>query len=133
MYIEASVAAAKALEDRTAGGDLDLTLTIADGSRSGVADPAFQAHLQPIVAWAHAIWAAWLPLEDLRHMATWAVRRLASASKPWASACGPATATAASLARLGSLFGDSLTLVTQSGFELLLTRDAPALIAAHVR
>ena len=127
------VATAKAMGDRTSGGDLDLTLAVADGARGGMADPAFQAHLQPIVTWAHAVWSSWIPRADLVDLAAWAVRTLASARRPWAAVCGPATATAASLARLGWRFRDGLTLVTHSGEEVLLTQDSPARVAAIVR
>ena len=41
------VAAAKALGDRTCGGDLDLTLAVADGARGGMADPAFRRTSSP--------------------------------------------------------------------------------------
>ena len=58
------VAAAKPLGDCTFGGDLDLTLAVADGARGGMADPAFQAHLKPIVAWAQAVWASHLPRSE---------------------------------------------------------------------
>ena len=127
------VAAAKALGDRTGGGDLDLTLAVADGSRGGTADPAFQAHLQPIVAWARAVWESWMPRAEMLHTAAWAVRRLAVARRPWAVVGGPAAATVASTARLGWRFRDGLTMVTQAGVELLLTRDPPARVAALVK
>ena len=127
------VAAAKALGDRTAGGDLDLTLAVADGARGGMADPVFQAHLAPIVAWAQAAWETWMPRADMLHMASWAVGRSVSARRPWAVVCGPATATVASLARLGWRFRDGLTMVTQMGVELVLTQDPPARVAALVK
>ncbi len=127
------VAVAKALGDRTGGGDLDLTLAVADGSRGGTADPAFQAHLQPIVAWARAVWESWMPRAELLHTAAWAIRRLATAKRPWAVVGGPAAATVASMARLGWRFRDGLTMITQTGVELLLTRDPPAMVAALVK
>ena len=42
----------------TCGQDLDIALMIADGP-SGKADPAYEAHLQPIGMWAKAIWEEW--------------------------------------------------------------------------
>ena len=54
MQQRRAVAAATA---RTVGsGDLDITLALADGSRRGRVDPAFEAHCQPIVFWAMAVW-----------------------------------------------------------------------------
>ena len=61
------------------------------------------------------------------------MRKLAFAQRPWAVVCGPATATAAALARLGWRFGDGLALVTHTGVELLLSVDPPARVAALVK
>ena len=96
------VAAARALGDRTTGGDLDLTLAIADGAKGGLADPAFQAHLQPIVTWTHAAWAGWMPRPEMTRMAAWAMQRLSTSQRPWTSVCGPATAAAATMSKSGS-------------------------------
>ena len=126
-------AVAKALGDRTGGGDLDLSLAVADGARGGMADPAFQAHLQPIVSWARAVWEGWVPTSELLHTAAWAVRRLTAAKNPWAVVSGPATATVATMARLGWRFRDGLTMVTAEGIELVLTKDPPARVAELVR
>ena len=128
-----SRAAAKALGGRTAGGDLDLTLAVADGARGGTADPAFQAHLQPIVAWAQAVWENWMPRADMLSMAAWASRRLASTDRPWRMVCGPASAVVATMARLGWRFRNVLTMVTQMGVELLLSQGPPALVASLVK
>jgi len=127
------VATAKALGDRTAGGDLDLSLAVADGARGGMADPAFQAHLQPICAWARAAWEAWIPRDDMMAMAEWAKVRLLSSDHQWRLVCGPATATAASLGRLGWHMRDALTFVTERGVVLHLCRDPPALVASLVK
>jgi len=126
-------AAAKALGDRTVGGDLDLTLAVADGASGGMADPAFQAHLQPICAWARAVWDAWLPRADVLQLAEWAKRRLLSTSRQWRAVCGPATATVATLARLGWSMRDGVTLVTNHDVELDLTRDSPARVQELVK
>ena len=112
---------------------MDLTLAVADGSRGGMADPAFQAHLQSIVTWARAVWESWMPRAEMLHTAAWAAGKLAAARRPWSVVCGPATATAASLARLGWRFRDGLTMVTHTGAEVLLTKDPPARVAALVK
>ena len=54
-------AVAACLVKTTGGGDLDMTLVLADCDVRGRTDPAFAAHSDPIGARAHAIWAAWLP------------------------------------------------------------------------
>ena len=52
------------------GGDLDLILALADGSRHGRVDLAFEAHCQPIVFWAMAVWHEWLPRAMLSRLIT---------------------------------------------------------------
>ena len=49
-------------------GDLDLTLMLGDGSKSGRADPAFAAHEEPIQMWAEAVWSVWLPRAALESL-----------------------------------------------------------------
>ena len=51
-----AAAAAAAPSSGTAGQNLDLALILADGSRSGRADPAYEAHKGPIGKWANAVW-----------------------------------------------------------------------------
>ena len=79
--------AVAAMSVRTVGGgDLDLTLAIADGSMRGRADPAFEAHCQPIVFWAMSVWYEWLPWASLGRLIADARARLARAKKPWSAA-----------------------------------------------
>ena len=54
-----AAAAAAAPRSGAAGQDLDLALVLADGGPRGRADPAFEAHTQPIVTWAEAVWHRW--------------------------------------------------------------------------
>ena len=54
-------AVAAAVTRSSGGGDLDVTLALADGGRLGRVDPAYEAHCQPIVSWAMAVWHEWLP------------------------------------------------------------------------
>ena len=63
-------------------------------------------------------------------MAAWATRRLAGRERTWSWVRGPATATCATLARIGWRFRDGLTLVTQRGVVLRLARDSPALVVS---
>ena len=72
-------------------------------------------------------------MRDFVQMAAWAVERLARAQRPWAAVSGPATATVASMARLGWRFRDGITFITQRGVEVSLKRDAPARVAALVK
>ena len=50
------------------GGDLDITLALADGSGRGRVDLAFEAHSQPIVFWAMAVWHDCMPRATLGKM-----------------------------------------------------------------
>jgi hypothetical protein len=76
------VAAAAAVSTTQAGGDLDLTLAIADGFRRGRADPAYEAHMAPIGQWAMAVWERWLTPSALHKLV--AVSRLKlTTAKPW--------------------------------------------------
>ena len=58
-------AAAATLACSSGGGDLDLTLALADGPSGAAADPAFSAHADPIVMWATAPWDSWLPRSSM--------------------------------------------------------------------
>ena len=75
-------AVAAATVRTSGGGDLDLTLALADGSGRGRVDPAFEAHSQPIVFWAMAVWHDWLPRAMLGKMIAVARARLARAKNP---------------------------------------------------
>ena len=59
------VASAGAPLTCTGGQNLNLALIMMDGSPTGHADPAFQAHSLPIGFWSMAVWNQWVPLKDL--------------------------------------------------------------------
>jgi len=84
------------------GGDLVLTLMLADGGPRGCADTAFAAHADPIAHLAMAVWASWLPHTALQR----AERRLAGARRIWTAVRGH---TAALVATAGRLAGQLLT------------------------
>ena len=83
------------------GGDLDLTLALADGSKRGRVDPAFEARCQPIVFWSMAVWHDWLPRSTLSKLISNARAWLARAKAPWAVVRGPVAAYVATAGRLG--------------------------------
>ena len=60
-----SVSMAGGTGGSTCGQNLDLALIMIDGSKFGLADPAFDAHELPIVAWAQAVWFKWLCAREL--------------------------------------------------------------------
>ena len=51
-----------------------------------MADPAFEAHLAPLVHWAQAVWNKWLPLKHLFQLAAVANVKLAEGIRPWSVA-----------------------------------------------
>jgi len=82
-------------------GDLDITLSIIDGSPNGKADPAFAAHCDPIASWAEAVWCSWLPCSILDTLVSRALNVLAACASPWRRVRGPGAAFVASAKRLG--------------------------------
>ena len=114
------------------GGGLDLTLVLADGSRHGRVDPAFEAHCQPIVFWAMAVWHEWLPRAALGKLIAAARARLARAKNPWAAVRGPAAAYVATASRLGWCVQGPLSVFTDDGTTLDFGVDSPAFVKAAV-
>ena len=80
LHSQRVAAGAMAAPGEGAGGqNLDLALTLADGSATGRADPAYDAHMLPIGEWALAVWKnltthAGRALDEETH---WAQRSLA--------------------------------------------------------
>jgi hypothetical protein len=105
-----------------AGGDLDLTLVLADGGPRGCADSAFAAHADPIAHWAMAVWGSRLPRLALLRLTAAAMRRLASALRVWAAVKLPAVAFVASSARLGWTVHDAFTVTVEAGTLLRLNK-----------
>ena len=73
------------------GQDLDMALMLADESQKGRADPAFEAHLQPIGSWARAVWHKWMPHSAMQQMIVSANAKLTAAKSIWQHVRGPAT------------------------------------------
>ena len=70
-----AVAAAEAASG--GGKNLDMSLLI-----GAARDPAIDAHVDCIGAWALAVWTQWLPLPALSSLATSARIRLTKATRP---------------------------------------------------
>ena len=102
----------------TCGQNLDLALLLADGSRTGRADPAYDAHDLPIGQWACAVWEGWLPQISLLKMVAKAKAKLIKARRVWAIVYGPAAALVASCGRIGWTVIDGFNLVTDQGRTL---------------
>ena len=111
---------------------MDLGLMIADGKAGGGADPAFDAHIMPIVEWAKAVWHERLPRKSLQVLAAKAFAKLAKAKNVWAAVTGPGAAFVATCARLKWTVIDGLSIRTDDGFHLDLTLDPPAAVKKQV-
>ena len=107
------------------GQDLDLALILADAGPSGRADPAYEAHLQPIGMWAEAIWHRWLPLIALHCLVETKLAVLVAVKSLWHHVRGPGAAMIASAWRLNWVVESSTCLVTDEGRQLDLLLDPP--------
>ena len=108
---------------RSGGGDLDFTLSLANGSLRGCAHPAFAAHADPICLWATAVWCRWLPRHALDKLIVRAKRRVTDAKRPWALVTGPAAAFVATAERLGWSVQDSRRVTLDDGSRLHFALD----------
>ena len=114
------------------GQDLDLALILADGSATGMADPAFVAHSGPMARWAMAVWNGWMSIPSLSATMQEAISARDSAVHPWKVTYGPAAATYLSATRLGWTIVDATTWITDRGLQLDLRVDPPAVITRQV-
>ena len=121
-------AAAACTVATSGGGDLDITLMLADGGLRGRADPAFAAHTDPIGTWALAVWEAWMPRSALQRLVTAAEQRLARVRRPWSAVCGPGAAFVASSRRLGWTVHNAFEVTLDDGTSLCFNVDSPAFI-----
>ena len=115
------------------GQDIDLALMVADGSATGMADPAFGAHMVPIGTWSTAIWEKWLPLAILEGSVAEAKCKAVKAPRPWAVATGPASVFVLTAARLEWTVHGATAVTTDDGTLLTLHLDPPAVVKAECR
>ena len=87
-----AVAKAAASGHGVGGQQLDLGLIIADGKAGGGADPAFDAHVMPIVESSKAVWNERLPRKCLKVLAANSFKKLAKAKNVWSAVTGPGAA-----------------------------------------
>ena len=87
-------------------------------------DPALDADVAPLLAWARAIWDQAAPKEDM--MAAWRRQMIDMGPKPrWAQVRGPASACRSTLCRMGWPWPRYDTFVTDDGFQLHLDTVCP--------
>jgi hypothetical protein len=114
------------------GRDMDLSMIVADTSPTHHTDPAFAAHIDPIVKWAQAVWQNWLPRRLMNGMVAKARTKLAMAKRVWQVVKGPAAATVATAARLGWTMHDATSATTDEGRTIDFDLDPPSVIARLV-
>ena len=120
-----AVAAAEAASG--GGKNLDLSLLC------GVArDPAIDAHVDTIRAWALAVWDKWLPLALLSSLASDSRVRLTKAARPWSVVHGPGSAFIATASRISWTVHSAWHVTTDIGAELDFRVDPPIVITRAV-
>ena len=127
-----SAVAAAAPGAGTGGQNPDLALLVADGSKSGRADPAYDAHALPIGEWAMAIWEGWYPIISLQRIIDDALRRLEVAKNKWAVCYGPGAALVMTCRRINWTVKSATKLITDTGELLDLILDPPKVVVNHV-
>ena len=110
---------------------MDLALLIADGSQSGRADPAYDAHALPIGEWAMAVWEYWYPVKSLQRIVDDACERLESAKNKWAVCYGPGAALVMTCRRIGWTVVTATHFITDTGEHLQLHLDPPCVVVKH--
>ena len=101
---------------------------LADGSATGRADPAFDAHEGPIGSWAMAIWEGWLPREAQTSLFNFARRKLARAKSIWSACAGAGAGFVATADRLGWNLVDAFTIEDDAGQFLDMRVTPPAAV-----
>ena len=92
--------------------------------------PAYDCHVAPIKTYALAHWQRWRPLAELHSTFDAAVHRLRAAShSPWDVVSGPISALIASVWRLGWHVRSPSQFITDTGGEIDLLIDSPAVVA----
>ena len=125
----------RAFSPNACGGLAEAEWYARDGS-AGRDDPAFQAHSLPIVALANAWYDRWRSEEQLQlaheqamnSLQSWHDRRRNQSTSAWTCARGPTTAAILPAGRLGWMFVDGSTIVTDDGHVLNLRYDPPAAV-----
>ena len=130
---ESRRAIARAASAEGGGKSYEMVLYALDGN-AGTMDPAFDAHVLPIHAWAMAWWESWRRPHVLNSLVAKAVLKLATAAvSAWALVVGPVTALVASAIRIGWTFLDAHLLKDDVGAVWDLTLDPPIVVADAVK
>ncbi len=123
---------AAAVASTSKGQDIDMVLMLADEREVQALDPAFDANVAPVLAWAEAVWSGLCPMSLLQVATSRAAAALTRARHPWSAVRGPAGALLATAARLGWQVVDASTLITDAGRRIDLHSDPPVVVKAEV-
>ena len=126
-----TAAAASAPGAGTGGQNLDLAMVIADGSKKGRADPAYDAHALPIGEWSMALWERWCPVISMQSVINDAVGRIAKAKNNWAVCYGPGAALVMTCERIEWTIVSATHLITDMGDHLNSLLDPPKVVVMH--
>ena len=100
-------------------------MMLADGTKTGKADPAFAAHVEVVQHWAQAIWNQWLATPLLQNSLNHARAKVAASPQPWRVVYGPAAALICTLERIGWTIISATELESDVGRKFDLAIDPP--------
>ena len=118
-----TAAAASAPGAGAGGQNLDLAIVVADGSKKGRAEPAYDAGSLPVGEWAMAVWGNWSPVAPMQRVVDDAVERISKATNKWEVCYGPGAALVLTCARLQWTIISATKFVTDLGEQLDLVLD----------
>ena len=107
---------------------MEMAMMVMDGSPTGRADPAFDAHSGVIGHWAQAVWYTGLRTDRLQSMIDDAFERTAAAQEPWRVCYGPAAALILTCERIGWQVLSATEIKTDLGRIILLLNDPPIVV-----
>ena len=87
-------------------------------------DPTYAGNVGVVQWWAAALWEQWLPRHMLLYLMSKVSQELKGTARPFSRVRGPASATVATLMRLGWAIRDPITIVDKKG-ELMSFDQAP--------
>jgi hypothetical protein len=117
----------------TYGRSVDLVFHALDAAGVRI-DPAYEAHVLPIMRWAIAWWEQWVPPSALQRAYVAAVHKLGrSDGRAWQNVAGPVAAMVASAWRLGWHVPSARRLVDDVGTQWDLLHHSPAAVGAAVK
>ena len=129
--VRAKAAAAKG--SATSGKSPDVSLAHTDGA-NGVADPAFEAHSNPLTYWSLVFWEQWFShgaLCELLHEAKKRVEQNAPTDWNWVR--GPVTALVATMKRIKWTWLSATSVQDDIGNVLDFTLDPPSVFVTAAR